>query len=63
MLAGGPAARDDYLAFLRSGGSRFPLESLKLAGVDMQSPAPVAAAIARFAKLVDELAGLLGVSL
>ena len=59
VLAGGPAARDDYFAFLRSGGSRYPLESLKLAGVDMASPAPVAAAIARCGRLVDELATLL----
>jgi oligoendopeptidase F len=59
VLAGGPGARDDYFAFLRSGGSRYPLESLKLAGVDMSSPAPVAAAIARFGRLVDELTALL----
>jgi oligoendopeptidase F len=57
VLGGGPAARDDYFAFLRSGGSRFPLESLKVAGVDMSSPAPVAAAIARFGTLVDQLGG------
>ena len=62
VLAGGAAARDDYFAFLRSGGSRFPLASLALAGVDMSSPAPVAAAVARFAALVDELAALLGLS-
>jgi oligoendopeptidase F len=62
VLTGGAAAREDYFAFLRSGGSRFPLESLKLAGVDMSSPAPVAAAVARFAALVDELAALLGLS-
>jgi oligoendopeptidase F len=63
VLAGGPAARDDYFAFLRSGGSRYPIESLKIAGVDMTSPAPIQAAIARFARLVDSLAGQLGVSL
>jgi oligoendopeptidase F len=61
VLGSGAAARDDYFAFLRSGGSRFPLESLALAGVDMASPAPVAATIARFATLVGELAALLGV--
>jgi oligoendopeptidase F len=61
VLAGGRAACDDYFAFLRSGGSRYPLESLRVAGVDMGSPAPVQAAIARFATLVDELAGHLRV--
>jgi oligoendopeptidase F len=62
VLAGGPAARDDYFAFLRSGGSRFPLESLKLAGVDMSNPAPVAATLRRFESLVGELPALLGIS-
>jgi oligoendopeptidase F len=61
LLSGGSKARDDYFAFLRSGGSRYPLESLKLAGVDMSTPAPIQAAIARFDKLVSELAGHLGV--
>ena len=61
VLAGGAVARNDYFAFLRSGGSRYPLESLRVAGVDMGSPAPVQAAIARFATLVDELAGHLRV--
>jgi oligoendopeptidase F len=61
VLAGGEAARDDYFAFLRSGGSRYPLEALKLAGVDMTGPAPVEAAIERFGSLVDQLAGHLGV--
>ncbi len=62
VLTEGPAAREDYFAFLRSGGSRYPLQSLKLAGVDMVSSAPVQAAIARFEKLVGELAQYLGVS-
>jgi oligoendopeptidase F len=61
VLNGGPKARDDYFGFLKSGGSRYPLESLKLAGVDMSTPAPVEAAIARFDKLVGELGQALGV--
>jgi oligoendopeptidase F len=61
VLSGGASARDDYFAFLRSGGSRYPLESLRVAGVDMSKPAPVEAAIARFDRLVGELAGYLGV--
>jgi oligoendopeptidase F len=62
VLAGGAKARDDYFAFLRSGGSRYPLESLRVAGVDMSTPAPIQAAIARFTALVNELAGHLHVS-
>lgn len=48
-----------YLGFLRSGGSKYPLETLEAAGVDMRSPAPVNAALAHFAKRVDQLAELL----
>jgi len=59
VLDGGTAERDAYFAFLKSGGSRFPIESLKLAGVDMSTPGPVEAACAEFSRLVDELEGLL----
>ncbi|MDR1398746.1 MAG: oligoendopeptidase F [Treponema sp.] len=59
VLSGGESERADYFAFLKSGGSRFPIESLKIAGVDMSSPSPVAAACAVFKGLVDELEGLL----
>ena len=48
-------ARDDYLAFLESGGSRFPIDSLRVAGVDMASPEPIEAAIALFDQRVTEL--------
>jgi oligoendopeptidase F len=59
VLSGGAKERDDYFTFLKSGGSRFPIESLKVAGVDMSSPAPVEAACRTFGKLVDELEGLI----
>ncbi|SLM19900.1 Oligoendopeptidase F homolog [uncultured spirochete] len=59
VLHGGMAERDAYLDFLKSGGSRFPIESLKLAGVDMSTPEPVEAACRRFAGDVEQLAALL----
>ena len=59
VLSGGEVERRDYFGFLKSGGSRFPIESLKAAGVDMSSPAPVEAACAVFGRLVDELERLL----
>ena len=59
VLAGGAEARDRYMAFLRSGGSRYPLESLQLAGVDMSSPAPVRQALQVFGTLVGQLEELL----
>jgi oligoendopeptidase F len=55
VLSGGVREREDYFAFLKSGGSRFPLESLKAAGVDMSEPASVEAACKVFAGLVGEL--------
>jgi len=59
VLGGGEREREDYLAFLKSGGSRFPLDSLKLAGIDMSRPEPIEAACRVFAGLVDELERLL----
>jgi len=59
VLHGGKGERDSYLAFLHSGGSRYPIESLRLAGVDMSSPEPIQEALATFSKLVGELEGLL----
>jgi len=49
------AARDRYLKFLSSGGSKYPLDLLKEAGVDMTTSAPIDAAIKRFGYLVQEL--------
>jgi oligoendopeptidase F len=59
VLSGGKQEREDYFAFLKSGGSRFPIESLKIAGVDMSAPEPVNAACQTFRGLVDELEKLL----
>ena len=57
--AGQPRAVDDYLAFLMSAGSMYPLDGLKLAGVDMASPEPVQAAFATLAEMVSRLEELL----
>jgi len=59
VLSGGAKERDDYFTFLKSGGSRFPVDSLKAAGVDMNSPEPVNAACDAFGNLVEELEKLL----
>jgi oligoendopeptidase F len=59
VLSGGARERDYYFTFLKSGGSRFPIDSLKAAGVDMSSPEPVNAACDAFARLVDELEKML----
>jgi oligoendopeptidase F len=59
VLAGEPGAVDAYLNFLRSGGSKFPLETLQLAGVDMTTPAPVDATLRLFERRLSELEQLL----
>jgi oligoendopeptidase F len=59
VVSGGREEQADYFRFLKSGGSRFPMESLKAAGVDMSSPAPVEAACAAFGRMVDQLEKLL----
>jgi len=61
VLEGGAAEREDYFAFLKSGGSRFPIDALKTAGVDMGTPRPVEAACRVFAGLVDEMEKLMQV--
>jgi oligoendopeptidase F len=55
VAAGDAGAVRSYLAFLKSGGSMYPLEGLKLAGVDMASPEPVASAFAALSRMVDRL--------
>jgi len=59
VVSGGSKERDDYFAFLKSGGSRFPIDALKIAGVDMSSPEPVIAACRVFERLVSELEEML----
>ncbi len=48
-------ARSKYLQFLGAGGSRYPLDLLKIAGVDMTSPKPVESALNHFRELIAEL--------
>lgn len=52
---GGAKEREEYLSFLKSGCSKYPIDTLKCAGVDMRSPDPVAAAIKKFTSLVELL--------
>lgn len=59
VLDGGAAELQAYLNFLKAGCSKYPLELLRDAGVDMQQPAPIDTALRRFAELVDELDALL----
>ena len=55
ILTLGEPAVADYKKFLSGGSSTDPISLLKIAGVDMSSPAPVNAALKLFGELVDEL--------
>ena len=59
VLNGGEKERKDYLNFLKGGCSKYPLDLLRDAGVDMESRQPVDAALEHFGRLVDELDELL----
>ena len=51
--------RDSYLRMLRSGGSRYPIDLLRAAGVDMTTSAPFDAAIAEMNATMSEIEGIL----
>lgn len=55
VLQGQPSAVDNYLAFLKAGSSRYPLDALKLAGVDLTTPEPVEQTFGVLARMVDRL--------
>lgn len=54
ILTQGEKARDEYLDFLKCGENDYPIELLKIAGVDMSTKEPVSRAMETFQKLVDE---------
>ncbi len=59
ILKEGQPAVEDYLKFLSGGCSKSPIELLKIAGVDMTTPAPVNAGLEMFGRLLDEMEELL----
>jgi oligoendopeptidase F len=59
VLHGGTAEVEEYLGFLKSGGSLFPIETLLNAGVDVRTPEPIERAIELFGERVKELRRLL----
>jgi oligoendopeptidase F len=55
VTQGGEPEVNRYLTMLRAGGSKFPLDILRDAGVDMSKPGPIEAAIRQFDRLVAEM--------
>lgn len=55
VLNGEDGAIENYIEFLKDGSKHFPIDQLKIAGVDMSEPETVNKALEVFAKLVEEL--------
>jgi oligoendopeptidase F len=55
VLNGGKKELESYLKFLSGGCSKYPLDLLRDAGVDMETPTPVEEALSHFGRLVEEL--------
>ena len=47
--------KENYFTFLKSGGSRYPIEALKVAGVDISTKEPIERALDKFKNIVDTL--------
>ena len=62
VFAQEPGAVEDYLGFLRAGSSKYPMDALQEAGVDLTAPEPIQKAFDAMSGLVDRLAELQGVS-
>jgi oligoendopeptidase F len=56
---GGTKRRDAYLAMLRAGGSEYPMDLLKAAGVDMTTSGPFDAAMAEMSSTMDDIERIL----
>jgi oligoendopeptidase F len=59
VLAHEPGSVESYLGFLKSGGAKFPLETLQAAGVDMTTSAPIESTLRLFERRLGELETLL----
>jgi oligoendopeptidase F len=58
ILKDGAPARERFLRMLRAGGSDYPYELYKQAGIDMATPGPYKALVARMDRLMDEIEAL-----
>jgi oligoendopeptidase F len=59
ILKGGAKERDNYLSVLKAGGSDYPVDILKRAGLDMASPAPYQALVSAFKDTLDQAEALI----
>jgi len=59
VSAGEANALPRYLELLRAGGSDYPYDLVKRAGVDLATPAPYQALVARMNAIMDEIEAIL----
>jgi oligoendopeptidase F len=59
VMSGDPAAKQRYLAFLAAGGSKYPIDLLKDAGVDMTSDEPLNLTMKTMNRVMDEMDAIL----
>jgi len=59
VISGDPAATKRYLAFLSAGGSKYPIDLLKDAGVDMTTGEPLNLTIKAMNRVMDEIDAIL----
>ena len=60
MLSGEPGATERYLKFISSGQSKYPIELLKDAGVDMTTSEPLDLTMKKMNRVMDQMEVLLG---
>ncbi|WP_049900652.1 oligoendopeptidase F [Natrinema sp. J7-1] len=59
ILENGQSAAEDYLEFLRHGSREYPLELLRIAGVDMSSSDPIDRALETYGQRLEEMEALM----
>jgi oligoendopeptidase F len=59
VMSGDPGALKNYLAFLSAGGSKYPIELLRDAGVDMTTDEPLELTMQKMNRVIDEMERLL----
>ena len=59
VKAGDPAAIRRYLAFLSAGGSKYPIDLLNDAGIDMTTDEPLDLTVQSMNRVMDEMEKIL----
>jgi oligoendopeptidase F len=58
-MSGDAQAKQRYLAFISAGGSKYPIDLLKDAGIDMTTDEPLDLTMKAMTRVMDEMEGIL----